>query len=321
MKSILYSTLVFTLINIGGEAQVIELNGNWKFQIGDKPAWSAAKFNDSGWEVIQAPSCWEDEGFNGYDGFAWYRKKFDGRQLTKDDSYYLNLGFIDDTDEVYINGTLIGFSGSMPPHFKTSYNTERKYSIPTEVIDFKGENTIAIRIFDVTLGGGIIDGRLGIYRAAKNRMLVDLKGLWYFRTSRDSKPITDTKEWKKMMVPSPWEHEGYQHYDGFAWYKRSFTINSSLIGKEELVLILGKVDDFDKTYLNGKLIGKIRDGKPFGNSESFDELRVYTIPLELLKKNGLNTIEVLVEDIGNIGGIYEGPIGITTQTTYERHFQ
>jgi hypothetical protein len=320
LKRILSITFAFTLISISGTTQVINLSGKWRFQVGDKPSWSAAKYDDSNWEVIQAPSSWEDEGFNGYDGFAWYRKKFDGRLLSKEDNYYLNMGYIDDCDEIYINGTLIGFSGSMPPKFKTAFNAERKYTIPNDIIDYKGENTIAIRVFDVTITGGIVDGRLGIYKSSKNRMLVDLNGLWNFRTSDDWEPIKDDKGWSKIMVPSPWEQQGYSHYDGFAWYKRTFTITASIADKEELVLVLGKIDDFDKTYLNGKVIGKTNDRKVYLQSRSFDERRVYVIPANVLIKNGTNTIEVLVEDIGDRGGIYEGPIGIMTKSSYEWYY-
>jgi hypothetical protein len=303
-----------------GQAQDINLRGSWKFHIGDKKIWSTSHFDDSDWEAIYAPSPWEDEGFNGYDGFAWYRKKFDGHKLSKGENYYLNIGYIDDADEVYINEKLIGFSGSMPPRFKTAYNSERKYPIPSDVINFEGDNIIAIRVFDVTLGGGIIDGDLGIYQSAKSRMLVDLQGLWDFVIvgDRDEK---DEAEWKKIIVPSPWEHQGYR-YDGLAWYKRSFTIDSKIIDKEEdLVLLLGKIDDFDKTYLNGKLIGRTNDGESYGHSGSYDKLRAYAIPLNLLKKNAPNTIEVLVEDMGNVGGIYEGPVGIATRTVYERYYK
>jgi hypothetical protein len=316
--SFLFALLCFNI----GTAQVVRLNGNWKFHIGDKSTWSASKFDDSDWEVITAPSAWEEEGFNGYDGFAWYRKNFDGRLLEKSENYSINLGYIDDADEVYVNGNLIGFSGSMPPKFKTAYNSERKYSLPNDVINFNGDNVIAIRVFDVTQGGGIIDGRLGIYGKPKSKMLVDLQGLWDFRKSRDWQPIKDDKEWKKIMVPSPWEHQGYNNYDGFAWYRRSFTIDEKTIGKEdELILLLGKIDDFDRAYLNGKQIGKTYDGEPFGASESYQQLRAYKIPIGLLKKTGVNTIEVMVEDMGNIGGIYEGPVGITTKTAYERYFR
>jgi beta-galactosidase/beta-glucuronidase len=316
--SFLSVTLITSMVVL---AQEINLRGSWKFHIGDKAIWSTAKFDDSDWEVIYAPAPWEDEGFNGYDGFAWYRKKFDGHKLDKSENYYLNIGFIDDADEVYINDKLIGLSGSMPPRFKTAYNSERKYPLPNEVINFEGDNIIAIRVFDVTLGGGIIEGNLGIYRSTKSRMLVDLQGLWDFVPVGDRED-KEAIEWRKIIVPSPWEHQGYYKYDGLAWYKRSFLIDAKIIDNEEdLVLILGKIDDFDKTYLNGKVIGRTNDGEPYGQSQSYNKLRAYTIPLHLLKKNAPNTIEVLVEDMGNVGGIYEGPVGIATRTAYERYFK
>jgi hypothetical protein len=305
-------------------AQVINLNGTWKFQIGDKSTWVHTNYDDSNWENIHAPTPWEDEGFNGYDGFAWYRKKFDGNRLDKDENYTLNLGYIDDCDEVFLNGVLIGLSGSMPPKFKTAYNSERIYTLPNELINYAGDNTLAIRVFDVTQGGGIVDGDLGIYRAPKNRMIVDLHGLWYFHLSRDGESIksSDPNEWEKIMVPSPWEHQGFPRYDGYAWYKKSFKIDDKYIDSDDdLVLLLGKIDDFDKTFLNGKLIGTTNDKRRYGDSRSFSQDRVYSIPKNLLRKGALNTIDVQVEDMGNVGGIYEGPIGITTRTAYERYFR
>lgn len=320
MKYVL-TYISFTLfVNTLGLGQEINLRGNWKFHIGDKPIWATIHFDDADWESIYAPSPWEDEGFNGYDGFAWYRKKFDGLKLSKTDTYYLNIGFIDDADEVYINEKLIGFSGSMPPKFKTAYNYERKYPIPSDVINFDGENIVAIRVFDVMQGGGIIEGNLGIYHAPKNRMLVDLQGLWDFLPVGDNEDKVDVG-WKKIIVPLPWEHQGYK-YDGLAWYKRSFTIDSKIIdSNDDLVLLLGRIDDFDKTYLNGKLIGSTNDGMALRQSRSYTKLRAYSIPHNLLKANAPNTIEVLVEDIGETGGIYNGPVGIATRASYEKYFK
>ncbi|MBY0432774.1 MAG: beta galactosidase jelly roll domain-containing protein [Cyclobacteriaceae bacterium] len=317
----LHALFLFALLIGRGtlSAQTINLEGSWKFNIGDKAQWASPTFDDADWEYIHAPSPWEDEGFNGYDGFAWYRKKFDGRKLDKNETYYLGLGFIDDTDEVFVNGKLIGFSGSPPPKFKTAFNSERKYTLPTDVVNFIGENTIAIRVYDVTHGGGIVDGDLGIFRLPRSKsMLVDLQGIWSFATSWTNDPITREKDWKNIMVPGAWEHQGYWKYDGFAWYKRTFTLPEKFTN-EPLVLVLGKIDDFDKVYLNGKLIGRTNDRKPFGSSQSFSKTRVYDIPAEVLKRNGINTIEILVEDMGNIGGIYEGPVGITTRDNAYRY--
>ena len=313
--------LIFLLFSNPVFSQAINLKGSWKFHIDDKASWSSPNFDDADWEYIHAPAPWEDEGFNGYDGFAWYRKKFDGRKLDKMEHYYLGLGFIDDSDEAYINGKLIGFSGSMPPKFKTAYNTERKYVLPEDAINFEGENTIAIRIYDVIHGGGIVEGDLGIFRIPRNKyLLIDLQGLWSFAPSWRGDRIKDEKEWKKIMVPSPWERQGYPKYDGFAWYKRTFTLPKNLTG-ENLVLLVGKIDDFDKVYFNGQLIGSTNDHQSYGRSQSYSQDRAYAIPPKLIKKSGPNTIEVLVEDMGNDGGIYEGTVGITTKANFDRHFR
>ena len=314
------AVLILAFIYPAVHAQVINLKGRWKFHVGDDASWSATKFNDSQWESIQVPSAWEDQGFNGYDGFAWYRIKFDGRRLDKDQVYYINLGFIDDADEAYLNGTFIGFSGQCPPKFKTAYNSERKYVLPSTLIDFAGENTLAIRVFDVGQGGGIVDGDIGIYSVSEGaRLLIDLQGIWSFATSKRGERISSEGNWVNMMVPGPWEFQGYARYDGFGWYKRTFTVPSNFT-KEPLVLLLGKIDDFDKVFLNGTLIGSTNDGRPYGISRSFEKSRVYDIPQHLLKRTGTNTIEILVEDMGNVGGIYEGVIGITTRSNYVRYF-
>jgi hypothetical protein len=308
----LYCPLIFS--------QTIHLEGQWKFHVGDQKQWSATNFNDATWESIHVPSHWEDEGFNGYDGFGWYRKKFDGTKLDKSDTYYLGLGFIDDCDEVYLNGKLIGFSGSMPPHFKTAYNNVRKYTLPSDAINYTGANVIAVRVFDGMHGGGIFDGDIGIFPWVGNdRLLIDLQGIWSFATTDDDKPIKNESDWENIMVPEPWEHQGF-HYDGYAWYKKTFILPAKMPASD-LVLLLGKIDDFDKVYLNGVLIGTTNDHRPYGRSYSFEKDRVYPIPEVALKKNGTNTIEVFVEDMGNVGGIYEGVVGITSRTNYEKYFR
>ncbi|MEJ0034001.1 MAG: hypothetical protein WDO15_28375 [Bacteroidota bacterium] len=81
-------------------------------------------------EQIYVPSKWEDEGFNGYNGFAWYRTSFDGQELEdKLGSYSIFLGYIDDVDEVYFNGHKIGSSGSFLRGITPHYNAFRSYFI------------------------------------------------------------------------------------------------------------------------------------------------------------------------------------------------
>jgi hypothetical protein len=321
LKRIATVLLLMCLPACIGFAQTISLKKNWRFRIGDEMAWATPDYDDSRWDMIRVPSHWEDDGFNGYDGFAWYRTKFDGSLLNQNEVYLLNLGFIDDCDEVYLNGRAIAFSGQFPPKFKTAYNNERKYSLPNEIINFKGSNTIAVRVFDAFQGGGIFDGKIGIFPIGeKNKLLVDLQGIWNFARTSSETQTPRPEDWGNIMVPSPWEHQGFSKYDGFARYRKTFSLPAQFT-TEEVVLMLGKIDDFDKVYLNGKLIGTTNDRQPYGWSESYQIDRVYKIPKSLLKSGASNTIEVIVEDMGNIGGIYEGRIGITTRANYERYFR
>lgn len=293
-----------------GLSQVIDLNGYWKFHIGDHSTWGATNFDDSKWKQIKAPAYWEDQGFNGYDGFAWYRKKFDGRKLNKNKTYYLGLGYIDDTDEVYLNGKLIGFAGKLRPFQRTAFDVDRKYVIPQDAINYTGDNIIAIRVNDFTLGGGMYDGDLGVYESEHNKFLLfDLQGVWSIAQERNQ------KEWDKIMTPSFWPRSNDERT---AWYKRSFMMKAD-IPNDQLVLLAGRIDDFDEVYLNGVLIGKTNDHLPLGPSKSYMKQRAYPIPASLLKKNGENIIEIRVDDIGDNGGIYSGIVGIATRANVERY--
>lgn len=296
--------------------QKIDLSGEWAFSIGDNATWLSAEYPDEQWERIKVPGNWEGDGFNGYDGYAVYRIHFDGRLLRKGDTHFLVLGRIDDIDETFLNGTMIGRSGTFPPRYRTAYNTNRKYHLPSESINFTGDNVIAVRVYDDRLAGGIVDGRPGIYvTSASEDLLQDLYGEWQFKKGTSSKysdPDYDDSKWEKIIVPSFWDNHGYRSYDGVAWYRKTFNLDFTIEESKRYYLILGKIDDFDITYFNGREIGQTDDGKPFGSSESYRKLRIYEIPANVLQQ-GTNTIAVKVIDEGLEGGIYKGPIGIVEE--------
>ncbi len=298
---------------------IINLEGRWKFSIGDKMEWASPDFNDRAWETLPVPAIWEDEGFNGYDGYAWYRKFFNGSYLPKSKPVYLFLGYIDDVDEVYINGHLVGFSGSFPPKFATAHNAFRKYMIPQELINYDGNNLIAVRVYDKYGEGGILSGDIGIYtNPSFDHVVINLQGLWGFKPGDNAQwrnRYFNDDDWEQITVPRPWENQGHKRYDGYGWYRRTIRFTEDQV-KEPLVLILGRIDDFDQTYFNGKLIGTTNDGQPYGRSYSFTRIRVYDIPTELIRIGQTNSIAVRVLDIGNVGGIYEGPVAILPRSQF-----
>ena len=297
----------------------IGLNKDWRFSIGDNATWASPAYSDMKWEKIKVPAKWENEGFNGYDGYAWYRVHFDGRLLNTQEAYVLMPGFIDDVDETYLNGTVIGKSGTFPPRFRTAYLFNRSYYIPRELINFNGDNLIAIRVYDETLDGGIIAGNPGIYAHKQSDVLIQhFYGSWKFRISKTgdfSDPEYYDTNWENIIVPSFWDNQGYRSFDGIAWYRKSFQLDFVPDRNKKYYLVLGKIDDFDVTYLNGVKIGETNDGRRFGESESFNQIRIYPIPAGVLNARNKNVLSVKVTDIGKDGGIYTGPLGIVEQSS------
>lgn len=158
MKKILL--LVIGLAIYGsGIAQNI-LPASWKFKTGDNTQWSSPAYDDSNWGAITPGILWEQQGFPSYDGYAWYRVTFTiPSKFRKDAESYggfsLQLGKIDDVDYTYFNGELIGKTGELPPDYIGKYDENRVYSIPATKIRWDQPNTLAVRVFDSTGGGGI----------------------------------------------------------------------------------------------------------------------------------------------------------------------
>jgi Glycosyl hydrolases family 2, sugar binding domain/Beta-galactosidase second all-beta domain len=301
--------------------RIIDLRGHWKFTVGDNENYAEEDFNDSDWDEIFVPARWEDEGYPGYDGFAWYRTTFRIKEV--DDDLYLNLGYIDDNDEAYLNGKLIGFSGRNHPGFVTAYNQQRLYHIPKSVLNPDKKNVIAIRVYDDRLEGGIVRGKPGVYRRSFP-FAKSLEGMWKFSTgdSEKWKEINyDDSAWDDFLVPMQWDMQGLKDYDGYGWYRIHFNIDERFKG-QRLVLLLGKIDDFDETYLNGQFLGSTgyMNKNPRWNDygDEYDTYRAYRFDADDLFFNKDNVLAVRVFDGRQIGGIYKGPIGITTWEGYSK---
>jgi sialate O-acetylesterase len=328
----LFRTLLVCLVSLSCKVYAGEenlsllqnLKGNWQFSIGINEEWVSPKFDDSKWETIKVPSPWEDQGFNGYNGFAFYRKKISISSNYKGRMLYLNMGYIDDVDEVYLNGHKIGSTGSFPPNYSTAYNAERIYYIPEENINFDGSNLIAVKVYDSYNEGGIVSGEIGLYggKTAVN-MDVNLQTSWKFQPGDDMRRKEadyDDSGWGEIFVPAKWEDQGYRDYDGYAWYRKSIIYKGSS-DNDKMVIVMGKIDDIDQVYINGIMVGSTgqfpgRSGDDVSTGEEYNAFRGYYIPDGLLKKNQKNVIAVRVLDTGGVGGIYEGPVGIMTQTKY-----
>lgn len=116
--------------------------------------------------------------------------------------------------------------------------------------------------------------------------------------------------WDSKNVGNSWSATGLKE-NVYAWYRTKIFIPSSMKDAIEkgngIKLSLGKIDDVDFTYFNGKLIGQMGSLPPKYVTK-WDVPRVYFIPPSEIKYDKENVIAVRVfsPDIGGVG-MYEGP--------------
>ena len=98
------------------------------------------------------------------------------------------------------------------------------------------------------------------------------------------------QDWPTMQLPAIWDDWAIRGHDGSVWFKRGFELPPAWAGKS-LMLYLGAIDDEDKVWVNGELIGE---------TVGRDVFRRYRIPADVLEEN--NVITVRVSDTGGRGG-------------------
>ena len=192
----------------------------------------------------------------------------------------------------------------------------------------------------------------GVFPASESS--IDLSGDWKFQVDPTNSGLAkgwhasncDTSQWRKIEVPGIWEDQGitqtnpnwgdetHRQYTGYAWYRRSVVIPSDWRG-EKIYLNLGRIDDMDWTYVNGKLIGQTsKEGTPPPSVCRFYSItllkiqgnpspppssvyRSYTVPADIVKFGQPNVITVRVLDYVADGGIVEGPMSLTLKEPLE----
>ena len=127
----------------------------------------------------------------------------------------------------------------------------------------------------------------------QDKGIVDSNYIW-------ANNVTNMSQWPEMPIPGIWESTGEKELkdmDGVVWLAKEFNLNKEQ-AMHEASLSLGAIDDSDKTWINGKLVGETY------NRYDFD--RNYKVPKGVLKE-GKNRIVIRVEDYVGGGGLYAQP--------------
>lgn len=152
----------------------------------EKVKWYEDKYNDSGWQTLQLPSLWEDQGIEPMSGIVWFRKEITLPQGVADQPAFLRLGVIVDADTVYINGKKVGNTGYRYP--------PRRYDVAAGILK-PGKNVLTLRV-QVDNGEGEFVSEKPYYLEV-GETTIDLTGPWKYKVAN----IIDPPKPKRFI---PW---------------------------------------------------------------------------------------------------------------------
>ncbi|CAA9286911.1 MAG: GH2 [uncultured Adhaeribacter sp.] len=150
-------------------------------------AWNSSEWQPADWKEIKVPALWETTALPDFDGIVWLRREFTLPADYKPTDAILYLGPVDDMDQTWLNGTLVGGT--------KQYTLPRKYPVKVGLLK-PGKNTVVVRVTDTGGGGGMYGTTNDLYLATKDNAarLADLSGTWYYRIGTD---------FKKTKLPAP----------------------------------------------------------------------------------------------------------------------
>jgi len=169
--------------------------GNKGFGMG----WAASDCPMSHWTDIGAPGLWRSMSDEKCEGAVWYRRDIEVPKAWEGKDLLLALGAIDDFDTTYFNGVQVGAIGMETPNW---WMTLRRYTVPGALVK-AGRATIAVRVFDRFMGGGLMGPAAEMRVAPVGRPesgAIRLNGQWKFKVEYPIDPA--------MRPPRPVEPLG-----------------------------------------------------------------------------------------------------------------
>lgn len=107
------------------------------------------------------------------------------------------------------------------------------------------------------------------------------------------KPEFDDSKWEKVQLPQRFDYNLLPRFDGVAWFRREIILPEN-ITKADLAIHVGRIDDENTLYLNGRKLG--------------ENLQEYQAKSEFLKP-GKNVIAIRIKDYWERGGFLDPVAG------------
>ncbi|MBR4534183.1 MAG: putative Ig domain-containing protein [Bacteroidaceae bacterium] len=171
MRQRMLMTLAAAALTLNIAAQDISVS-RARYHQGDDMNWAKPETSDASWEEMDITKTWDDQGKEFNNTFVWYRAHLTiPRSLLKG---YDNPKFVlfdlpkaDDADECYLNGKLIGKTGSFPGDkdgYRSAWSAVRSYPVDIKSggIRWDEDNVVAIRVYNGGEPGGLFDRPLSV---------------------------------------------------------------------------------------------------------------------------------------------------------------
>ncbi len=250
--------------------------GTWRFKAGDRKAWRNPKFNDSAWKRVQAPHDWRNHKKK-KERPAWgtYRRELVLPPELEGRDFCLDLGLIGEVNEAYLNGRLIGRTGSFPPRFKLKdwWLPYSQYPVKAAWLKARGPNILVLRVYSK----------------------MDVIG-WHCQMGRGgllgNSPEGEASGPFDALSVSSWA-TGYT-VGGRGCYRKQFQAPAAWRGREVSVTFDGIYMDA-QVFCNGRLLAR----QPYGYTH-------FTVPLKGLRYGAENVLSVLVRNDGMNSRWYSG---------------
>lgn len=139
------------------------------------PNWHSRVGGD--WKTMELPALLGPDGLDQFDGVVYFRRQIDLPDDWAGQPVTLSLGPIDDYDDVWVNGTLVGST-----HDDGKWNVPRVYQVPGEVVK-SGANFVAIRMLDQSGPGGVFGQGEQMFMQ-QGVAQVSLAGAWEYRRGK-----------------------------------------------------------------------------------------------------------------------------------------
>jgi sialate O-acetylesterase len=151
--------------------------------LNETPKWFEASYHPSGWKSIMVPGYWNGQGLAKFNGVVWFRREINVPASMAGKEAKLYLGRIMESNEVYLNGQLVGTTGGQ--------YAQRRYALKPGSI-LPGKNIVVVRLSSTSGSGGFVPDKP--YYITAGTDTIELSGKWQYKVGQAYETPTKTYE-------------------------------------------------------------------------------------------------------------------------------